>query len=212
LGADLRRTDLKEARWQGARLEGAPNYRDRLVRRPRRRPELLARRLWSAVAPGQGGTTMTVNGLQFPASFAEFYEENRYSNWDLKENVDAYGNPLETGFEPLDTVERMEEDTAGLARYGPPDLSTYSPEIQKRVSEELETMRPGFLPVITDFSKIVCFGRTSAGEPFCFDFREDARESSVIHFDDRYARWRKIAPNFDAFISLFERYEEEEEE
>ena len=34
---------------------------------------------------------MTVNGLQLPASFAEFFEEHRYSNWELKENVDAFG-------------------------------------------------------------------------------------------------------------------------
>jgi hypothetical protein len=125
-----------------------------------------------------GGTMMTVNGLHLPASFAEFFTEHWCTNWDLKENVDADGHPLETGFEPLDSVERMEEDTAGLAQYG-----HISPEEVQRQTER-ERASPGFIPYIRDFTKIVQFGRTGSGAPFCFDFRENAREPSVISFLD----------------------------
>ncbi len=147
---------------------------------------------------------MTVNGLALPASFVKFFEEYWCTSWELKDKIDAYGTPLETGFEPLDSLQRMQERTAGLARYG-----RMSPE-QVESQTERERTSPGFIPYIRDFSEIVQFGRTGSGAPFCFDFRENAREPSVISFLDRDCYWRRLAPNFDAFISLFERYEEEE--
>lgn len=155
---------------------------------------------------------MTVNGLELPRPFVEFYNENRYTDWHPKGQPDAYGNPLESDFGPLHSVEGMEEDTAELVRYSPPDLSSYPAEVQRRVREEMATERPGFLAEITDFSKIVQFGRTGSGAPYCFDFRDNPQQPSVIHFGDRYGRWRRLAPDFVAFISLFERYEEEEDE
>ena len=36
--------------------------------------------------------------------------------------------------------------------------------------------------------------------------------SDLIHWEEYGSFWRRLAPNFDAFITLFERYEEEEEE
>jgi SMI1/KNR4 family protein SUKH-1 len=161
----------------------------------------------------EGGTMMTAKGLRFPASFVQFFKEQRYSNWDLKENVDAYGHPLETDFEPLDTAERMKQNTAELAKYfGPPDQHRegITPEVLKMVQQQI-AKDPSFLFDITDFSKIVQFGRSAGGAPFCFDYRGDLQEPSVILHDDRHGRWRRLAPNFDTFLSLFERYEEEEE-
>ena len=66
------------------------------------------------------GTKVTVNGLQLPACFEEFFKKEWCTNWELREKVDAYGNPLDIDFEPLDSVERMEEDTALLAQYFAP--------------------------------------------------------------------------------------------
>jgi hypothetical protein len=151
---------------------------------------------------------MTVNGLKLPASFVEFFEREGSTGWELKERVDAYGNPLGIDFEPLDSVEGMEEDTALLAEYfGPPEQyeEQITPEIRKSM-EEQRAGDPGFLFDITDFSKIVQFGRSAGGAPFCFDFRDNRQEPSVILHDDRYGRWRRVAPNFDTFISLWERY------
>jgi hypothetical protein len=148
---------------------------------------------------------MIVNGLKLPPSFTEFVQEHGYSDWHLKEDIDAYGYPLEAHFVPLDHLETIAARTAELAQdFGPPDLSGYSPEIQAKVRAELDTVPPGFVPEITDFSKIVQFGTSPTGEPFCFDFRENSQEPGVICFPDRDARWRRIAPDFETFIRLFE--------
>ena len=62
--------------------------------------------------------------------------------------------------------------------------------------------KPGYISYITDFSKIVCFGMSGDGADFCFDYREDANNPNVIWWDDVY--WRRIAPNYDSFIVLFD--------
>jgi hypothetical protein len=157
---------------------------------------------------------MALNELQFPSSFVEFHRKHRYSSWDLKEEVDAYGNPLETDFMPLGTVEQMDQATAELAQYcRPPDQyrEGMSPEDLRMVREQM-ARDPSFLFDITDFSKIVQFGKSAGGAPFCFDFRENAQEPSVILHDDSHGRWRRIAPNFNTFISLFDLWQEEEDE
>src|SRR5690242_2298452 len=54
--------------------------------------------------------------------------------------------------------------------------------------------RRGFLPFIADFSKIVHFGNTHPGAPYCLDYRENADEPNVIQWHLNY--WRRFAPNF----------------
>ena len=155
---------------------------------------------------------MVVNGLKLPDAFVQFLEEHGYSDWELKGNVDAYGHPLEEAtFVPYNSVEWMEQETAPLAQYfGPADLAGYSPEVQAKVRAELAVVPPGFLPEIADFSQIVRFGTSPSGEPYCFDFRENSQEPSIIHFPDVGSRWRRIAPNFETFISMFEDRAEDE--
>ena len=110
---------------------------------------------------------------------------------------------------PIGSLELIKEETAGLARnFGVADK--WSPEMVQRQTEK-ERNSPGLLPYVDGFSEIVQFGRQASGAPFCFDFRESAGEPSVIHWMDGGCFWRRLAPNFEAFISLFERYEEEEE-
>ena len=70
--------------------------------------------------------------------------------------------------------------------------------------------RPGFLPFITDFSKIVQFGKAPEGEAYCFDYRENADEPGVIHWHLTY--WRRFAPSFDSFMSPFEPWVDPEEQ
>lgn len=60
----------------------------------------------------------------------------------------------------------------------------------------------GFIPFITDFSGIIQFGYAGDGAAYCFDYRENADEPSVIHWNDAY--WRRMAPNFQTFIGWFE--------
>ncbi|MGC5701690.1 SMI1/KNR4 family protein [Pseudomonas sp. NFXW11] len=60
---------------------------------------------------------------------------------------------------------------------------------------------PGAIADLTDFSHIACFAMAGDGSPFCFDFRQDRKEPSVICWDDDY--WRKISNSFEDFIQLF---------
>jgi hypothetical protein len=165
--------------------------------------------------PGEGPGTMIVNGLSLPASFEAFIERYPPQVWDLKENVDAYGQPLvdrygrpyPIPFAPYDTLEQITKATAMMARsyVRMVDLSNFDPERREMVKADLEAVRSGFLPTITDYSQIVEFGRA-----FSFDFRENLQEPSVIHMPRGERRWRQMAPNFETFIRLFEGYEQEE--
>jgi hypothetical protein len=62
--------------------------------------------------------------------------------------------------------------------------------------------QPGFIPYITDFSQIVHFGEAGDAADYCFDYRDNPGDPSIIHWNDAY--WRRMAPNFDTFISWFE--------
>jgi hypothetical protein len=97
------------------------------------------------------------------------------------------------------SLAQIEEETNKLpVRY---HLDDYTPEeIAKGDAEDADL--PGFIPFISDFSQIVVFGHNDMGEDYCFDYRENPDGPSIIHWNDSY--WRRVAPNFDAFISLFE--------
>jgi hypothetical protein len=82
------------------------------------------------------------------------------------------------------------------------DYGGLSPEEIQAVNESVSA-DPGALPYISDYSKILCFGQGRTDEPFCFDFRDNLQEPCVIFFDDCYANWRRVAPNFEAFIGLY---------
>jgi hypothetical protein len=151
------------------------------------------------------GWTVTVNGWELPASFAEFFEREWSTLWRPKRGVDAYGHRFTANFEPLDSLDLIQADTA----YLPTGFSAkeWLPEWIAR-----NEGRPGFIPYIEDFSPIVQFGRQLTGSPYCFDFRESAQAPSVIFWDDGGCYWRRVAPDFDAFISLFERFRGDEED
>src|SRR5438034_453169 len=58
--------------------------------------------------------------------------------------------------------------------------------------------RRGFIPFITDFSEIVQFGYAGDGAAYCFDYRENPDEPSIIHWNEAY--WRRVAPHFQYFL------------
>jgi hypothetical protein len=141
---------------------------------------------------------MNINDLEFPSLFIETISTGRLKreigSWELIRKVDAFGNLLETSIgEMFDTVERIRKETENLAidfevdgYYGEP-----APDLEG----------PGAIPDILDFSEIICFAISGDGSPFCFDYRNSPDKPSVIWWDDVY--WRKIAPDFDSFIALF---------
>ena len=140
---------------------------------------------------------MVVNGLKLPASFLLALRTRALQTaWQLKEDRDVYGNHLETElgdvYGDVESIARMTvEVVAGFP--GDPMLLEATPE---------EEAQPGYIPYVTDFSKILCFASSGGGEVFCFDYRDDAEKPSVIYWDDAY--WRRLSPDFDSFFALFD--------
>ena len=141
---------------------------------------------------------MTVNGLILPAPFVAAAQQGMFrrerGSWKLLRDVDAWGLPLETEMgEVFEEETRIVQKTERVAQDFPPEEFD-GPD----VSENL----PGFIPYVTDFSKIVCFGVSGAGDPFCFDFRSALQSPEVIWWEDAF--WRRIAPDWPSFAALFD--------
>jgi SMI1/KNR4 family protein SUKH-1 len=143
---------------------------------------------------------MVVNGLPLPASFVGFVRRPDLPYvWVLKDEVDAYGNAFESELLLHRDEVTIKTHTEGV-RYTFEVLTKTTPE--ERQEWDVESAdEPGFIPYLSDFSKIVAFGTGHEDHPFCFDFRGSPQEPSVIYWDDIY--WRRVAPNFEAFIELF---------
>ena len=142
---------------------------------------------------------MTINGLKLPRLFVEAIRERvlrrGIGSWELREEVDAYGNPLESELgEVYEDFETIARETKELPKYFAPDGFYSEPS-------EWENA-PGYIPDIVDFSKIVCFGLSGDGAPFCFDFRDDKDNPSIIWWAD--SNWRRVAPDFASFVRLFD--------
>ena len=139
-----------------------------------------------------------INGLALPAEFVVSVRQAMFRRkqgcWELIQDTDAYGLPLETDLTRVyEDEHHILEETQKLTRDFPPDgLDGSDP------SEDM----PGFIPYITDFSKIVCFGVSGEDAPFCFDYRADARSPGIIWWEDAF--WRRVAPDWVSFITLFD--------
>ena len=139
---------------------------------------------------------MEINGLKLPSSFVEILRERtlrrQIGTWWLREEVDAYGNKLESDLsEVYETEDALIRETGDLPKHFAPEYFAESSEWQNE---------PGFIPDIIDFSKIVCFGMSGDGAPFCFDYRDNLEKPSIIWWADAY--WRRVAPDFDSFVAL----------
>ena len=142
---------------------------------------------------------MIINDLELPASFVNALNSGRLDrsrgSWQLLQDCDSDGHPLETELsEMYRTEEKIQAETDALPESFQPDgyYGESSPDMAG----------PGAIPDIVDFSQIVCFGSAGGGEPFCFDFRDSIERPSVIWWDDAY--WRKVSPDFEAFLNLFD--------
>lgn len=119
--------------------------------------------------------------------------ERSIGSWELRENRDCDGRPLETELsEVYRTAAQMARASAELVEdfvadgcYGNPD----------------DVVDPKSIPDILDFRDIVCFGEAGDGSPFCLDYRESRTRPRVIWWDDAY--WRVVAPDIESFLSLF---------
>lgn len=138
---------------------------------------------------------MVVKGFQLPAAFVQLVNEGgiNASNYDQPNPVDAYGNRWEAVLETYPSVSWIESENDHLESFAadPHDPPPGRPEDF-----------PGFIPYIDDFSQIVCFGSGGEGEPYCFDYRENPDQPSIIYWDDVY--WRRVAPEFETLLALYE--------
>lgn len=144
---------------------------------------------------------MTINALILPSAFVEALRQKRFirtrGSWELLEGKDAWGNPLEAGLgEVFDSEERITQETERLMRDFPSNPSElfYGPDPSEN--------EPGFIPPLTDFSKVICFGVSGEDDPFCLDFRTDPKSPEIIWWEDTY--WRRIAPDWTSFMALFD--------
>jgi len=140
---------------------------------------------------------MQIRGMTLPSQFIDCVQSGvlrrARGSWLLIHGHDSYGNPLETELGDIyETTQQIEQESALLPQHFPSDLADLPDEF---------TSAPGFIPYITDFTRLLTFAIAGDGAPYCFDFRE-SNDPSVIWWDDAY--WRRVAPTFPAFLSLFD--------
>ncbi len=135
---------------------------------------------------------------KLPSSFVELLQtvtqQQASGYWELRKNADAFDNFFEAEIsEFFDNEDKIIRETDDLTKDFPPDACYGEPS-------EWEN-EPGFIPDIIDFSEIICFAIAGDGAPFCFDSRDNSEMPSIIYWEDAY--WRRVAPNFEAFMDLF---------
>jgi hypothetical protein len=147
---------------------------------------------------------MEVNGLQLPASYVRLAREGQLPypgrvEWRLRKQRDAYGRPWEA------YILRFYEDEKTMLQRTAEFAQTFAEGTPEEFQEanEFDAKKPGFIPFFHDFSKIVQFGDDGGSMVYCFDFRENPEEPSVISWEDAY--WRRVARNFDQFVGLWKR-------
>jgi SMI1 / KNR4 family (SUKH-1) len=140
---------------------------------------------------------MEINGATLPRTLCEAIADSRLyrrvGSWPLITNKDYFGNQLEAElghvFRSLDEIKKETQNLPRGFEIENSEVDAYVPGV-------------GGIPIIRDFSQIVCFAMSGDGAPFCLDYRASAVQPSVIWWDDIY--WRMVAPDFDAFLSLFD--------
>ena len=154
---------------------------------------------------------MTVNGLKLPHSLVALIDRAKPSDyWVPKDNSNQFPL-LEQEHVDVDDEESL-DDLLLCKNPGEIEKETNRLPVAFHlggvIAEDVAGWNakwshlPGWIPFITDFSQIVYFGETPCAEAYCLDYRENPEEPSIIHWDDAY--WRRVAPNFDSFIGLFE--------
>jgi hypothetical protein len=167
---------------------------------------------------GGGGTLMVVNGLKLPDALVALIDRPEPIVWWVPKGGDeqwvfkggeggVYWAPKGDAdrhdyldmLELIRSLKEIEEETNTLPIAF--HVAEYTPEEIAEWNAMFANLR-GFMPFITDFSQIVQFGYAGDGAAYCFDYRENPDEPSIIHWADGY--WRRVAPHFRYFIDLFE--------
>lgn len=115
----------------------------------------------------------------------------------LKEELDQFGNLLETEISDIFTTEKQ------LTRESKNILENYleaDDEIYSSNSSNLNQYSLGsnYIP-----SKAICFATDGTGNPFCMDFL-NGEMPRIIFWDDGNLEWRIIADSIENFFNLFD--------
>jgi hypothetical protein len=161
---------------------------------------------------------MIVNGFRLPDAFVQLCEaiqrgEAPYE-WELKEDVDAYGQPWEVADLRVlaHDQESIQAETDWIA-----EAYLHENRFQQGLEEpppgdwpDAQGLQepppgdwpdaPGFILDFTGVAHFVWLGSSTSGETYAFDFGTDPKEPSVVYWD---GYWRRVAPNFKAFMALF---------
>jgi hypothetical protein len=180
-----------------------------------RQNELLAHRIERPL-PGlsqdqERRKAMVVGGFELPAAFVQLCEatsrEEMPYEWELKANVDAYGQP----WDPCNLIihcdpEQIQSDTELLSNMFDEGRFQHGVELPE---EERPEPPPEGWPVapgviededFTGVANFVWFASAIDGMVYCFDFGMNPKEPSVVFWD---GCWRRVAPNFETFMALF---------
>lgn len=141
---------------------------------------------------------MVVNSFELPDAFVKLCEAIERDEapmlWELKENVDAYGRPWEVaGLTINSDPQEIQADTDWLS-----NAFLHEERFQQ---DAVNADQAGFIADFPGVANLVWFGRGSDGLPYAFDFGTDPKEPSVVYWGMGY--WRRVAPDFAAFIALF---------
>jgi hypothetical protein len=134
---------------------------------------------------------MVVNGFTLPVAFVQLCEAIQRGEapmeWELKEDVDAYGHPLPVPYlQIICDPERMQERTEWI-------IEGYLHENRFQDTDLLDDF--------TGVENFVLFADAREDMFYCFDFGADPKEPSVVYCWD--GSWDRAAPNFEAFMALF---------
>lgn len=143
-----------------------------------------------------------INGLKLPTNFVEDLQNGRLhvsvGSHQLRKEKNAWDEPLETELGwVFEDVNQIQKETDKL-----PEGYTFLSVEEVEDYTKLFGVQPGEIAYFWDFSKVVCFAMAGDGAPFCFDFRDNEEEPSVIWWADDH--WQRIAPNYETFMGLFE--------
>ena len=141
---------------------------------------------------------MNVGRFSLPKPFVNALEsglfQRKRGSWELKRNTDAFGNRLET------EIADVYCSVAAILEAGKENKEDFPIDEHHGVSQVVPD-ESGAVADVTDFDAVVEFATSADGSPFCFDFRTDPDNPSVVWWNDWY--WRRVAPDFDSFIALF---------
>lgn len=140
---------------------------------------------------------MEIAGLRVPDEVLRVAHAGLIPDGDglrARDGVDAYGHPLAL------SLAQVYHEQAALIRATIRVVIGFEPDAWygARTPEV-----PGAIADVVDFTRVLCFGFSTEGEPFCFDFRDDPEHPSVICWDGDALSWRRIAPDAESFLRTF---------